>query len=419
MKHIPLLAFLLCLGGVGAVAATLSGSVTVMNSGTPVVNHIVYVSDSLNLWRDSALTNSSGIYTFNVPGSIVTGNRLLVQTMGCTSTLSQRVYPNGSNLTASFFGCNPQIPTGDTLRGTVSLAGPSGNNGQARIYVILKTFDSVNSSWMLHPIDSFLTAASGGSFVRVYASSFFGGQLLLKAALLPGHPTYASYLPTYFGNSTSWSGATAVGMVSFNTSTYNISMVAGTNPGGPGFIGGSVILGANKTSGTGDPLSGRILILANSANKPVAYAYSDATGHFEFRNIALGAYKIYGDAGGKTNPALTLTLTSSAQRITNVIFDENSTSFVGRFGSLGMQVPAALAALKVFPNPATTHVQIDGLAAIKGEKTITLQTVTGAVVSTHIVFGGTASIATDALPAGTYLLRVVTESGTASFRILK
>lgn len=415
MKRISILTLLLSAFAIAGYAATLSGTVTNPTTSAPVAGQKVYAYDSLGFWNDSTITNSSGAYTFTIPSAVPNGDFLMAHTKGCGGSLAWwNGWFAGSNMTANFTSC-----TGITysLHGTVSLGGTA-NNGQARVYLIHKYYDSLASSTVLTAIDSFLTSSTGGTFSKSY-TTIPGGSLILKAALLPSHPSYAAFLPTYYTSATSWSSATTLTAANFGTAASNINMAGGTNTGGPGFIGGYVVMGANKSSGAGDPLPSRILILTDAANKPVAYTYSDASGRFEFKNIAIGSYKIYGDAWGKTNPALSVTLSNTVQNVRNVIFEENSSTFMGRLADLSTGNAPALAGLKVYPNPVTEFVQIDGLAAVKGDKTVTVRAMNGAVISSETVNAASARIATVELPAGMYILQVATEAGSASYRFVK
>jgi hypothetical protein len=196
-------------------------------------------------------------------------------------------------------------------------------------------------------------------------------------------------------------------------------MAAGTNPGGPGFIGGSVLVGANKSTAVGDPLS-RILLLTTMSGQPVAYTYSDASGHFQFSGIALGTYQIFGDAWGKTNPALTVTLSAAKPSVSDVVFEENNKTFKGHIGNLNAGTTIALNAVAAYPNPVTDHVQLSGLNAISGSKTVVLTDITGAVIARQTVeYGSPASISTGTLAAGIYMLQLQTSEGSASFKIVK
>jgi hypothetical protein len=414
MKRIPILAFLLSAATGGAFAATLNGTVTNNITGAPVAGQAVYVLDSIGTWKDTVITNASGAYSFNVPATVPTGHPLMAYTAGCGGMAYWNGAYSGSSMTANFTSCTG---TGNTLHGTVSL-GSTANNGQAMIYLINEYRDTVTHTSILTAIDSFLTASTGGTFSKTYAT-VPGGKLLLKAALRPTHPAYASFLPTYYSSSVSWSSAAPLSASNFGTVTTNINMIGGTNPGGPGFISGDVLLGANKSAAVGDPMPGKIMILADAANKPMAYTYTDAKGHFEFNNLPFGTYRIFGDVMGKANPALEVSMPTTTPKIAGIVFEESSTSFKGHINALGTGIPAELASVKVFPNPATNYVQVDGLAAVKGDKTITVRGVNGAVISSQTTSSSSLRIATDQLPAGMYILQVATGAATASFRFVK
>jgi hypothetical protein len=169
----------------------------------------------------------------------------------------------------------------------------------------------------------------------------------------------------------------------------------------------------------GDPLGNRILFLTTSSGKAVDYTYSDAGGNFKFTNLPLGTYKLFGDAGGKANPALTITLTNTTKSINDVVFEENSKKFEGHSGSLIAGGAGTLPGVSIFPNPATDFVNVKGLGAINGNKAIVLSSVTGVEISRSIVTGDVAHIATAALPAGIYILHVQTEAGNAFYRLIR
>jgi hypothetical protein len=201
--------------------------------------------------------------------------------------------------------------------------------------------------------------------------------------------------------------------------TSDIQLQAGNNPGGPGFIGGLVIQGANKGTGVGDPLANKLILLTTASNGPVAYTYSNATGNFSFNGIAYGTYKLFGDVMGKSNPPLTVTISAASPSISTVVFEENTTDFTGKIGTTGISVPAALASVKLYPNPVSEKLTISGLGNIKGSKTASLMTVTGASVYKVSFEGGNATIPCNNLASGTYILRVQTTEGTADYKITK
>ena len=165
----------------------------------------------------------------------------------------------------------------------------------ATVYLI--TLDSL----LLTAIDSQSTVQGSYGFMNVPAGSY-----RVKAALTPNSNVYANFLPTYHASELFWSTADVVNLTTDNNGV-NINMVAGNNPGGPGFVGGLVTQGANKTSGVGDPIGGAQVMLLNMNDEPLQYTYSGVNGQFDFQNVAYGTYKVYVERLGiPTDPVIVI-----------------------------------------------------------------------------------------------------------------
>jgi hypothetical protein len=272
-------------------------------------------------------------------------------------------------------------------------------------------------------VDSNVLTTSGSfSFTRLCAPN---DTFLIKAALMSGNSQYANYLPSY-DSSLNWSTARRYygsNFTSSATSGYNIYLFPGSNPGGAGFIGGSVLVGANKQAAVGDPLAAREMILTNATTgAPVAYTYSDASGKFSFSNIGVGTYKLFGDSWGLYNIPLTVSVTSTNLSVSNIVFEENynENTFKGHFTTAVNNVSGPLAGASVYPNPATSTISLKGISQIKGSKTATLRNLVGATLATQTFADGQAvKMSIETLPAGTYVLQLNTEVGAASFTVVK
>jgi hypothetical protein len=415
MKQFSLLVALFCCLAGTSYAVNITGKLTNTTTSSPLSGQLVYVMDSMTNWSDSTLTNSTGDYTFTIPtGAAFTGNGFLLFTRACGAYNQAWAWYSSTGVSANLaVACGTPF----TIHGSVTLGGVA-NSGPARVYLITKTLDVTLMDTVLTAIDSFNTG-TGGTYSKSYAA-MPAGTLLLKAALLPAHSSYWSYVPTYYVNALVWSNALALNSSNFNASNLtNINMISGTNSGGPGFIGGQVLLGANKTSGVGDPLSSRMIILTNSTGTPIRYTYSDASGHYSFSNLAVGTYKLFGDAWGKTNPAFTLTLTATKPTVNNLTFEENSSSFFAHFGGLGITA-SQLKDVAVYPNPVTDRLYISGLNSIEGAKSVVLSDLTGATIQSQTYTNGqSVELSTTSLVPGIYMLHLTTEAGSASFRIVK
>jgi hypothetical protein len=256
----------------------------------------------------------------------------------------------GTNAISNFTVCG--TTTTNNVSGTVKLGSASGNPAYpATVYLIHKTLDPTTNSYLLTLLDTTATNANGEF---VFSGITYGaGDLLVKSALTTANPDYNNYLPTYKENSLMWSTAL---QASFTAGANNIHLVAGINPGGPGFIGGSVLQGANKTTNVGDPLSNKLILLTTINDVGVGYAYSDTNGNFSFSNLAYGTYKLFGDSWGKINAIDTIIL-SAAKSSVHVLFSENDTHNTPT--AIGNQ--PEIATLKIFPNPFSTSISITGI----------------------------------------------------------
>ena len=394
--------------------STVSGTLLNIN-GAPVAGANV----SLNLISGvvSTTTNSSGAYTLTIPATLTLGTNMTWHAQNSCGFRNKTITHKGVNIVQT-----DTLPANwcNTISGTVSKQG-GGAAASAKVYLICEFYDSTftPAAIILRAMDSTITNASGQySFFNV---GFATLVQRIKAALQPSDPSYWNYLPTYHDSSLTWSGATTFGYSTWtaNASNMNVSLRAGTNPGGPGFIGGNVLVGANKSTGVGDPLSQRILLLTTDNDVAVGYAFSDASGAFSFPNLPYGNYKLFGDAGGKTNPPLAITLSASAASVTNVVFEENDKKFEGHIGGVGVPTQKS-DALRLYPNPAGAYITLNGLNSLAGNKTVVVRNVAGAMVySVEAASGDVFTIPTEKLPAGIYILQLHTTSGVHNLRFVK
>ncbi len=393
-------------------ASVVQGTVVNMSS-SPVMSQIVHVVDSSGgqqIFHLTGTTNASGTYSITLPASLTSGAFLHIYTEKCGQKYTNNQTYSGADLTANFTVCGTTA-SGNEVSGTVTYVTPTGNPAYpAIVYLIHKTYSNSTSSYMLTLLDSTNTASNGE--YHFYNVLYPAGDLLVKCALLPANSDYWNYLPTYKENSITWSTAHPV---SFTLGANDIHMVAGINPGGPGFIGGSVLLGANKPTGVGDPVEHSILLLTTIADVAVAYTYSDMSGHFSFPNLPYGTYKLFGDALGKNNPVTIITIDGDHPGVNNIVFEENDSNF----GTTGILNPSLLNNVALYPNPVNTELNITGLDKIAGTKNISLLGITGVQVLHQAITGGSAKLSLAGLANGVYLLQIATAEGSATYRIIK
>ena len=207
---------------------------------------------------------------------------------------------------------NPNSPSNYNLSGTITQS-TGGALANAKVFLI--TYNPTDTS--LTAIDSTTTDATG--FYQFTGTS--SSDLYIKAA--PDSATYPNEIPTYYDSSLVFQSATAIGG-GCGSLALDFSTIGGMNPGGPGFIGGLISQGANKT---GDPLAGITLLLVDSASQQVHdITQTDATGNFQFGNLALGTYEIWVDRPFIENDsAPVLTLTAQTPTLNELEFELHST----------------------------------------------------------------------------------------------
>ena len=241
----------------------------------------------------------------------------------------------------------------------------------ATVYLI--QFDTATQ--ILSLVDSFdMTPADSGYF---YFTNVVGGTYLVKAAATSASANYSGLIPTYYGNSLFWSFATDVNVCPSNY-LVNIQLIAGANPGGAGFVGGSVSMGANKIEAVGDPLAGVEIILLDMSDIAVAYTYSDANGNFSFSNIAYGTYKVYAEMINKiTYPAI-VTIDAQNPSISNVPVIVNTHEIIS-----GTSVPVITNNFSavLFPNPANQNATLKMNVNTAGNYQVQITDVAGRILS--------------------------------------
>lgn len=232
---------------------------------------------------------------------------------------------------------NPNVPGTYTL--TYKVSDYSGNLAYVYRYVCVKDYSldiygsvkagtSPGSSraakvWLIKfdLTDSTLTAEdsvtfSAGNGPNFHFTNVAKGNYLIKAALDSTDSLYASYLPTYYGGQAMWYNATSVSISYMDISALQINLIAGTNPGGPGFIAGHVTQGANKKEG--DPIQGQVILLTTMDDKPLRYTVSDENGYYEFTGLPYGSYKVVGETSGKKSIGGAVTLDATNPGSQNV-----------------------------------------------------------------------------------------------------
>ncbi|MFK8102153.1 MAG: T9SS type A sorting domain-containing protein [Saprospiraceae bacterium] len=211
---------------------------------------------------------------------------------------------------------------------------------------------------------------------------------LIKAAMRVNSSNYANYIPTYYGDILFWNNSPGVSFPQTLGSTYDITMIQGINPGGPGFVGGFVSEGANLMGGAtprgeGDPIENAVIMLLDENGQAVAYTFSDADGNFSFGDLPWGTYQLYIEVLGVEPNSVWVTIGPDDETIDNVSFVVNSNNIEVVVTNIEELIETAT--VRLFPNPtqAELYLELVGKTATQGY--ISINNLQGQTISTQVV----------------------------------
>jgi Secretion system C-terminal sorting domain len=282
----------------------------------------------------------------------------------------------------------------------------------------------IGKSWLIRKnlLDGTLTAVdtnviSNGSYLHQQA---INGMYLMKGSADSASSYYTSNIPTYFGNALFWYDAFEMPLCLANMASININLVQGINPGGPGFIGGLISQGANRSAAVGGSLEGITIILFDPQNQPVAYAVTDVNGYFGIGNLAVNTYKIYVDRLNymvDNSLAPVINVTSVAPLQNNLSFLLHST-WLEHNGNVGItEHQNTIAPLSVYPNPASDKLFVSAESGFLYGRTYTIYNLLGEEITTGAFHSININIAP--LSPQVYLLKIDFDSGADYVKFVK
>lgn len=304
------------------------------------------------------------------------------------------------------------IPTSGIISGTITMSSTYADYG----VVFLVANDT---SGTLSLIDT----ATIDSFGMYYFSNVPFGTYLVKAALSPASTSYANYLPSYHattsGGSTGvllWSAASDVVLSTAYLNNIDINLVVGVNTGGPGFIGGLVSQGANKT---GDPVSDINIMILDANGDAVGYTYSDHTGAFQVSDLAYGTYTVYPEVQGRTTTPIDVVISATDMGTSDVRVVVNKTT-VETSILTGVGPVLNATSISIYPSPVKEVLNIDLGADVSGTVEFTIHDITGKVLQTSSVNGQSKTqLNTTQLSEGLYILSIQNNGNVSNFKFVK
>ena len=276
------------------------------------------------LWSPPASLNNPAIANPVATPSVSTAySVVLIDSNGCSNsdTVLVGVVPNTS--VSGFINQSNGSPLSNTT-----------------VYLI-KYFPGNDS---VAAIDTVTTNALG-----YYIFTTMEPVVYVKAA--PDSTVYPNELPTYYDTSAVFQGADSVLVIPCDSNLTSFSTLAGSNPGGPGFVGGIVSQGAGKTEGVGDPIANLALVLVDESGEELQYTVTDQNGQFLFGGLAYGNYSVWVDKAGIDN-ALGPLISVADDRDTDSLLFSLHSFYLELHPPIGQpEIPEAIHDLKIAPNP--------------------------------------------------------------------
>lgn len=398
--------------------------VTITSSdGCTASDCFVYVSPCSVSFTSTAVGNNAAIATATATGAapfsyqwdtgeqtesiLVTISGMYCVTMadanGCTAIYCDSVYVDDpdNNLISG------QIFLGDATNVNTFVTG--------QVYLIVHD-DQAGTLTAIDTVGIAATPANPGGYYSF--GSVPDGDYLVKVALDPNTNGYAENLPTYYGDVLYWDQATTITTPYMGTNAFDITTVAGVNPGGPGFIGGLITDGANLWSGGSergdDPIAGVSVLLLNESEEPVTHTGSDVEGKFSFDNLAWGTYKLVVEIWGIPQGEKWVTIGPDNPSIADVEFEITDTSI-----NTNTNEVSVVGTLVAHPNPVQNMLTI-ALPATE-VKTLEVVNVAGQVVEVRSLHqtNGLVQLSTNHWQTGWYLIRVTGVDGVYLTKVAK
>jgi hypothetical protein len=280
------------------------------------------------------------------------------------------------------------------------------------------------NSGILAAVDSVDFVSTPGA-VHYSFGSVPPGEYLVKAFLNPGSDEYENYLPTYHFSHLYWHEADVITVpYFFNSQLFNVFLIPGDNPGGPGFIGGLVSEGANiwggggSDRGEGDPMAGVSVLLFNHLETPVAHTLTAADGSFGFPDLAYGTYKVVVEIPGLEQGEKWVTIGPDNPSAGNVSFEVGESGIVSGLSAISRPVESL-----IYPNPVTDQLSAYFFLEQASPARLTLSTADGKTAlaqSIQLQGGGQViTVPVTGLSAGVYFLQVTAEGWSVRELIVK
>lgn len=264
--------------------------------------------------------------------------------------------------------------------------------------------------WLISADNSYYDQAITDTAGNFYFKNVPDGSYYLYAMLTPGSADFFKYMPTYFPNSLTWFNAETIRSEYLN-SWYMIQLVPSVyapEKQGPATISGFINWEGQIKSPGSIPASNVEVVLFNRAGDPVAYAFTDSNGYFEFKNLQYGNYSIHAEMTGKSTATADINLSENESNV-NINFAMNAEAII-LLGTENLAKPQLVAG-NPYPNPAGDFINLNVSIMTSRHAETEIIDMQGRVVKTGtsvVQNNKLLRIPTADLNKGVYMLRIKT-----------
>jgi len=254
------------------------------------------------------------------------------------------------------------------------------------------------------------------------------GTYVLQASPISGSSAAYTALPTYTGGTQTWNTAQTITVANNTTTnillTPYVSADATWNTGTDlitGIITVSADAAANARTAINDVVAAFVVVYLTDVNgNIITYTLTDINGRYKFENVKAGTYFITTDFAGTelNNAAISIPVTvdglsSTIENVPLPLKERTSTT-------TGIINNTKSTKVTAYPNPASNSISID-LLNVTGTGEIKLLNEIGVVKMQQQIelSAPTVTLQIESLPAGIYLLQLVTDNEVFTSKVVK
>jgi len=241
------------------------------------------------------------------------------------------------------------------------------------------------------------------------------GDYITKAEPSPNSTFFGQYIPTYYGDVTSWDDAVLISLTQ-NVYTADINLVpVSQGMFGPGTIGGIIEHGSTNKAYT--PAEDIQIMLIDDNGDYVGLVYSDSEGKFEFNSLDYGNYSIHAEVMGANMAPNEFTISEESTIIDDISLILTDDEIF--FGPSSIETLGDITLSDVYPNPVRDNLKLD--IGSKDPTTISVKIMNqlGQAMYFETIYLDrlqTLEISTDQLQPGMFFLEVISKDGYRSTR---